>query len=64
MPPPISTGKLAAILGVSPRTVQRYLAEGRIEPYVVTPGGHCRWQPEHVREQLARHAAGAEGPRT
>lgn len=44
----LTTGEAARILGVSPKTVSRWAAAGRI-PHVVTPGGHRRFSPEAIR---------------
>lgn len=51
-PPLLSTGETARRLGLSRTSLQRYVKAGQIEPDLVTPGGHYRFDPEHVREQL------------
>jgi DNA-binding transcriptional MerR regulator len=48
----VSSTELARVLGLSPRSIQRYVTAGLIEPEFVTPGGHYRWDVEKVREQL------------
>lgn len=49
----IGTGELARRLGLSPRTIARYVAAGLITPDLVTAGGHYRWDEQAVRQQLA-----------
>lgn len=46
-----SSSEVAAALGVSPASVQRYAREGRI-PFTTTPGGHRRFDIEQVRVAL------------
>ena len=53
----VSTPELAKALGLSLRSVQRYIAAGKIVPDLTTPGGpggrgQHRWNVERVREQL------------
>lgn len=53
----VSTPELAKALGLSLRSVQRYVAAGKIVPDLTTPGGpggrgQHRWNVERVREQL------------
>jgi hypothetical protein len=53
----VSTPELAKALGLSLRSVQRYIAAGKIVPDLTTPGGpggrgQHRWNIERVREQL------------
>ena len=50
----VSSGELAALLGVSPDTIRRYAREGRIPVFFVTPGGHYRFDFEAVREARRR----------
>jgi DNA-binding transcriptional MerR regulator len=54
MPEPrvVSTTALARALGLSPRSIQRYVTAGLITPEFVTPGGHYRWDVDNVRQQL------------
>ena len=51
----LTTSELAKALGLSLRSVQRYVAAGQITPELTTPGGHHRWDAEKVREQLREH---------
>lgn len=48
----LTTGEVAKILHVSPKTVARWATEGKI-PHLVTLGGHRRFPSAAVRE-LAR----------
>lgn len=57
----VSTGRLAALLGVSRSAILKWHAAGLIEPEVITPGGHLRWDPERVRTQLREHRQPPEG---
>lgn len=47
----ITTGEVAKILRVSPKTVARWAKEGRL-PHLVTLGGHRRF-PASAIEELA-----------
>jgi SLT domain-containing protein len=48
----LTTSELARALGLSLRSVQRYIRAGYITPELTTPGGHHRWRLDDVREQL------------
>lgn len=48
----ISSTELARALGLSPRSIQRYVQDGSIEPEFKTPGGHYRWNAKRVKAQL------------
>jgi hypothetical protein len=50
----VGTTQLAKELGLSPRTIQRYVTDGQIKPAYITPGGQYRWDPEDVLAQLRR----------
>jgi predicted site-specific integrase-resolvase len=39
-------------LGLSTRSIRRYLRDGKIAPDITSPGGHHRWNLESVRAQL------------
>lgn len=54
----LTTSELARALGLSLRSVQRYIRAGYITPDLTTPGGHHRWNPENVRAQLRALRAG------
>lgn len=42
------------MLGLSPRTIQRYRQEKLITPTEVSIGGHARWDVDEVREQIKK----------
>jgi hypothetical protein len=48
----LTTSELARALGLSLRSVQRYVAARQITPELTTPGGHHRWDVDNVRKQL------------
>jgi len=50
----VTTGELARELGISPRTVARYVRSGLLAPTETTLGGHYRWDVEEVREQIRK----------
>lgn len=60
--PPVLVGTVeaAAAIGVSYRTLQRYVANGRVRPTVSLPSGHYRWDVTDLREQLNPSVAGGE----
>ncbi len=46
--PLMTTGQIAKVLGVSIRTVTKWMAKGQLQGFV-TPGGHRRIERKHVR---------------
>lgn len=61
--PWLSVSGAARALGVSPSTLRLWASEGRI-PHVRTAGGHRRFDPEALRQWLARQPARpSRGPR-
>ena len=56
--PWLSVSGAARALGVSPSTLRLWASEGRI-PHVRTAGGHRRFDPEELRQWLARQPARA-----
>ncbi|MCA1226157.1 MULTISPECIES: MerR family DNA-binding transcriptional regulator [Saccharopolyspora] len=50
----VTTGELARELGISPRTVARYVSSGLLTPTETTLGGHYRWDVVEVREQIRK----------
>lgn len=52
----LSSGELAADLGLARRTITRYAREGWITPTITTPGGRYRWDADRVVEELAQLA--------
>jgi excisionase family DNA binding protein len=49
----ITTGEVARMLGVSPKTVARWAKEGRL-PHLVTLGGHRRFPADAIRALVDR----------
>lgn len=49
---PLSTGEAAKELGIALRTLQRWVREGSIRPTLRTVGGHARFDPDDLRQQL------------
>ena len=49
----LSTGQVAVMFGVNPRTVNRWASEGRLGS-VVTPGGHHRFRETEVLALLVK----------
>lgn len=54
--PWLSVSAAARALGVSPSTLRLWASEGRV-PHVRTAGGHRRFDPEALRQWLARRPA-------
>ncbi len=54
--PWLSVSAAARALGVSPSTLRLWASEGRV-PHVRTVGGHRRFDPEQLRQWLARQPA-------
>lgn len=48
----VSSGVLARELGVSRSAIVKWRRQGLIEPDLVTPGGHPRWDVERIRVAL------------
>ncbi len=48
----VPTGVAAEAIGVGHSTLARWWKEGSVEPQLVTPGGHARWDIETLRNQL------------
>lgn len=57
----VTTAELARALGINPRTIQRWRAQGVLTPEVATPGGHARWDIEKVKQQLRALAGRPDG---
>jgi hypothetical protein len=49
----VTTAELARALGLSVRSIQRYVATGKLTPDLITPGRHWRWDVDRVRQALA-----------
>ena len=52
MPDLVPTGIAARELGMSPRSLQRWVRQAEIEPHAMTAGGHARWDVERLRLEL------------
>ncbi|AIJ20883.1 helix-turn-helix domain-containing protein [Amycolatopsis methanolica] len=48
----VPTADAAKAIGVDRRTLQRWVAEGRVNPTLTTVGGHHRWDVEDLKRQL------------
>jgi DNA-binding transcriptional MerR regulator len=48
----LPSGDAARAVGVSPRTLQRWVREGLIKPTERTAGGQYRWLVDDLREQI------------
>ena len=48
----MTTAEAARELGVSRRTLLRYVERGYLTPAVVLPSGHLRWDLDDLRQQL------------
>lgn len=53
MPELLTTTQAAKELGVSGRTLARYVEKDLLTPTVVLPSGHYRWDLADIRRQLA-----------
>lgn len=49
----VTTGAAARALGVSPRSLARWAADGRVVPALRTPGNRLRWDLPDLRRQLS-----------
>ncbi|HWN27006.1 MAG TPA: MerR family DNA-binding transcriptional regulator [Actinomycetospora sp.] len=54
MPPSelVSTPEAARALGVSARTLQRYVKDGQVTPEITLPSGQYRWNVAKLRRQI------------
>lgn len=48
----VTTPEAARQLGISARTIQRYVQAGLITPDLRLPSGRYRWDVERLREQI------------
>lgn len=48
----LTTGEAARALGLNSRSVARWAKQGLIQPTLVTPGGHFRWNEDDLRQQI------------
>jgi DNA-binding transcriptional MerR regulator len=59
----VTSGQAAKALGVSLRSLQQWVREGKIIPDYVTPGGHARWDVDRVRHELRENIARRHDPK-
>lgn len=57
----VTTGVAAHEIGVSPATLTRWAAAGKVQPAERTQGGHYRWNLVSLRRQLRRLNLAAAG---
>ncbi|MFC4001350.1 MerR family transcriptional regulator [Prauserella oleivorans] len=50
----VPTADAAKAIGVDRRTLSRWVVDGVVEPDLVTPGGHYRWNIERLKRALER----------
>ena len=50
--PLLTTQQAAKLLGISRRTLARYVVNGDVVPTVTLPSGHHRWDIVELRRQL------------
>jgi excisionase family DNA binding protein len=50
----LSTSEAAKALGISPRSLSRWVRMGKIRPTLVTPGGQARFDLEQLKRQMER----------
>jgi DNA-binding transcriptional MerR regulator len=48
----VTTTQAARELGISARSLSRWVKDGALEPDLTTPGGHYRWEVGRLRQQL------------
>jgi len=48
----VTTPEAARTLGISARTLQRYVQAGWITPDLTLPSGRYRWDVERLRQQI------------
>jgi hypothetical protein len=48
----VPTGVAAKAIGVDRGTLVRWWQQGVVQPAVVTPGGHARWDVDQLRRDL------------
>ncbi|WP_090070148.1 hypothetical protein [Lentzea flaviverrucosa] len=50
----VPTGEAAKEIGVARATLVRWWQGKLVEPALVTPGGHARWDVEQLKRDLAK----------
>jgi predicted site-specific integrase-resolvase len=51
--PLLTTAETARLLGIHPRTLTKYVRQGKVKPTMRLPSGQMRWDLDDVRRQLA-----------
>lgn len=51
-PPLVTTPEAARALGLSARTLQRYVTRGLIVPHLLLPSGRYRWDVDRLRAEI------------
>jgi excisionase family DNA binding protein len=59
--PLLPSGEIARRLGVTPRTISQWVADGRLVPDVVTAGGRYRFRWSSVERQLRERRERGDG---
>ena len=59
----VTTPEAARALGISARTIQRYVKAGLITPDLRLPSGRYRWNVERLRAQINALPVDADGIR-
>jgi len=57
----VTTTEAAKQLGISARTLQRYVTAGLITPDLTLPSGRYRWNVARLREQINSIPRGDDG---
>lgn len=57
VPELLTTTQAAKVLGVTGRTLARYVERGWLRPAVVLPSGHYRWDMQEIYRQLEERRA-------
>jgi predicted site-specific integrase-resolvase len=48
----LNTREAADAIGISPKTLQRYVTEGKVRPTLRLPSGQMRWDLDELKHQL------------
>jgi predicted site-specific integrase-resolvase len=48
----LTTKEAAEAIGISPRTLQRYVTEKKVRPTLRLPSGQMRWDLDDLKNQL------------
>ncbi|MCO1655538.1 helix-turn-helix domain-containing protein [Pseudonocardia humida] len=50
--PLMTTSEAARALGIHPKTLSKYVSDGKLRPTLRLPSGHMRWDLEALKAQL------------